>query len=119
MMNITDIALGSDGDISVSGGDFEIVADKECFQQTLSTGLKMPPLSLPHAPWEGVLIPKETPTDGDGVSLVKRRYEDFLSAEERIKSDSVEVGIDVSSGSVVFLASFKTEDGESYEGLSL
>ena len=115
MIHITDISLDNDGDISISGGDLDIIADKECFLQTLKSGLNMPPLSLPHAPWEGILIPKEIPTDGDGVALVQRRYEDYLLSDERIQPDSVEVDLDSSSADPVFQAKFLTVDGDNYE----
>lgn len=112
----TDIALDADGDLMIDPGtgDFSMVEGMECLLQDISEGLAMHPGALLDAPWEGILVPRESASDENTAQKLNRRYTDFLSSDERIIPESITIQRNADTGRIE--ASFDTVSGEKYEG---
>ncbi len=105
-----DLTEDENGDLVIDAGrgDFAGVEGIDCFLADLRTILNTPPAGLIDAPYEGGLFSREAPMDELAVMEQRRRYEELLASEPRIKQASIKIEASLRDGIPVFSASFET-----------
>ncbi|MBN2522874.1 MAG: hypothetical protein JXB24_06345 [Bacteroidales bacterium] len=116
--------LGSDlsctDDLVIEDGDFSVVENTKCLFQDLQATFETIPADNPDMPFAGILKPRLMPNDGLSVEKTRNVYDDALSSDPRIKSDSIEIDeYEKSNGDIAFAASFETIDNQKVENFIL
>ena len=116
---MTDIALDKQGDLVINRATGEILllkSNKDSVLQRKTIELNSYPASLVEAPYEGVLISRETTLTQTSLSKALRFYEKVFGEDEDIDPESVTITPVLEDGVYKFHTSFQTLDGEAIDG---